>query len=482
MLRMMHNQVQLTLEHSDSIKLLCSRNAALVISFVQRAFKAQHRTSIGLKELLEDLEHTLDTLHETRPELYPNSAQAYLTTWCDEEHRILARRYLERDEPVFELTSSTEKVLTWLDDLNRREFIGTESRFLRIFSLLEEIKVQSSADPEARLAYLEGRKAELQAEIDKIRESGVVTRYNSTQLRERFTEAHEVARQLLADFREVEENFRDIARNVQAQQLGAHTVRGSVIASVLDADAKLKASDQGRSFYAFWHFLISPEKQEELRRLVERVYTLAELSELSRDQQDLKDIEERLLTASSSIVQSNQRLAEQLRRLLDEQNLVENKRVLALIADIKNLAAQREDDGADFITLETRPDIQLVMERPLWEARDTPTFAQKVLNLGGEDLSVIDTDALYRGVYVDKHELLKRIEAALLGRSEIRLARLLEQYPVEQGLAEIIAYLSIASQSEHHQINREVQETVLITHKETATTLKMPQVVFGRSV
>ena len=474
----MHDQIQFDLEHSASIKLLRSPNAALVISFLQRTFKARHRRSVGYQELLEDLEHTLDALNETRPDLYPRSAQAYLTIWCDEEHRFLARRYLESDEPVFELTPSTEKVLGWVSDLNRREFIGTESRFLRIFGLLEEIAVQSSADPGTRLAYLERQKAELQSEIDGIRASGVVTRYNPTQLRERFAEAHEAARLLLADFKEVEENFREIARGVQEKQLEAHASKGAVLANVLDADEALKTSDQGRSFYAFWRFLLSLEKQNELHRLTESVYALPELNELA--QQDLRHLKEHLLAASSAIVRSNQRLAEQLRRLLDEQTLAENKRVLALVADIKRLALRRDVafGEADFLALETRPDVQLVMDRPLWEAGDAPTFTPEVPSLGGEDLSAVNTDALYGGVYIDKTLLSARIEAALRERPHVSLAELLERHPAEQGLAEILAYLSIASQNEQHRIDNETHETVLLTFARTATLLRMPQVVF----
>ncbi len=479
----MHDQVQFNLEHSASIKLLRSDNAALIVSFLQQAFKAQHRTSVGYKELLEALEQTLDTLHETQPELYLNSAKNYLTIWCDDEHRFLARRYLADDEPIFELTPATEKVLNWLDDLNRREFVGTESRFLRIFDLLDEIRVQSSADPETRLSYLKKRKAELQEEIDRIEASGVVSRYNPTQLKERFAEAQQLARQLLADFKEIEENFRGIARSVQAKQLEAHAVKGAVLRSVLDADAELKKSDQGRSFYAFWQFLISPQKQEELRQLVESVHVLPELSELAGHQETLSRIKEHLLTASSSIIQSNQRLAEQLRRLLDEQNIAENKRVLALVADIKKLAVQHEDDGEDFISLETRPNIQLVMERPLWEASDTPSFEPQALSLGGEDVSAVNTDALYRGVYVDKRVLAKRIEAELSKRPEVGLAELLKRYPAEQGLSEIIAYLSIASQHEQHRINDTFYETVTLIGSDGQTIeLVVPQVVFRRTV
>ena len=493
---MNHTEVQFNLENSVSVKLLCSRNAALVISFLHQAFKAQHRTSVPYSTLLEELEVYLEAIHEETPELYTNNAQQYLEKWCGNPS-FLTRRYIGYDEPVFELTPDTERVLNWLNDLQKREFIGAESRFLRIFSLLEEISVQSSADPKTRLAYLEAEKAKLQADIDAIKTSGEVPRYSATQLKERFSEANQLARQLLSDFKQIEDNFREVARRVQAQQLEAHATKGEVLGSVLEAERKLKDSDQGKSFYAFWHFLTSSERQETLRQLVEAAYTLDELSDLSH-QQELRRIKENLLLASRGVIQSNRHLAEQLRRLLDEQALAENRRVLDLIAEIKQLAVRGKDmpEVDDFMTLETRPALHLVMERPLWEASDAPTFAPQPLAVGGDNLASVDTAALYSGMVVDRGRLEAHIESLLAERPHISLAELLRRYPAEQGLSEIVAYLSIAAQGERHYIDETTSQTVVLKgwashgvdgevdsqlNDYGVAALEMPHVVFVRS-
>ncbi len=504
---MNHSQIQFDLEHSFSLKLLRSPNATLIIGFLQSAFKAQHRTSVPYSALLEDLEGYLEVIHEETPKLYTNSAQRYLEIWCDDDHNFLTRRYLGHDEPVFELTSHTERVLGWLNDLQRREFIGAESRFLHIFSLLKEISVQSNTDPETRLAYLEAEKAKLQAEIDAIKTSGEVPRYSTTQLKERFIEANQLARQLLSDFKGIEDKFREIARRVQAQQLEAHATKGKVLGSVLEADAELRESDQGRSFYTFWKFLASPEKQAALRQLVEEAYALSELGNLTQ-QQGLRRIKEDLLLASSGVIGSNRHLAEQLRRLLNEQALAENRRVLDLIAEIKQLAVRGKEvdvpETDDFMALETRPALHLVMERPLWEASDTPTFAPQPLAVGGEDLAAVDTAALYSGLVVDRQRLEAQIESFLEERPHINLAELLGRYPAEQGLSEIITYLSIAAQGEQHYIDETTSQTVVLNgwashgasrefdgrlekqfngqpDETSVAALEMPQVVFVRS-
>ena len=229
---------------------------------------------------------------------YPRTAQAYLKSWCDDEHGYLRTYYRgSSDEQVVELTPDTERTLSWVAELHQRAFIGTESRFLQIFSLLEDIVHNSSEDVEARLALLERQRDALQGEIESIRATGEITRYNTTQLKERFLHACDVARQLLRDFAAVEQNFRAIARSVQEAQLRHDARKGALVGFVLDADDELKASDQGRSFYAFWEFLMSPTKQDELRSLLDAVYRLEDMRDISDSHPLLRQITRHLIDA-----------------------------------------------------------------------------------------------------------------------------------------------------------------------------------------
>jgi hypothetical protein len=134
----------------------------------------------------------LDCLREVHPRL----PKDYLNEWCDDQ--LLRKIFDSSDDPLFTLTSATEKAIAWLEELQKREdFIGTESRFLQIFDLLKEIQDRSTTDVEIRIAQLEKDRDRIQQEIDQIRQSGVVERYSSTQLQERFLLANKVTRQLI---------------------------------------------------------------------------------------------------------------------------------------------------------------------------------------------------------------------------------------------------------------------------------------------
>ena len=45
------------------------------------------------------------------------------------------------DEAQFDLTPATEKAIAWLHALTERPFVGTESRLLTLFALLEQERV-----------------------------------------------------------------------------------------------------------------------------------------------------------------------------------------------------------------------------------------------------------------------------------------------------------------------------------------------------
>jgi hypothetical protein len=480
---MEHDQLQLQFKQASALKLLRSDSAPLVITFLYQQFKHRHRLVIHHQELSEKLDQYLEDLQETNPNLYKGTAQTYLRQWCDEEHRYLRRYYDSDGQEIYELTPDTERVLRWMEELNKSEFVGTESRFLRIFDLLQEVVEKSTEDVGLRLKQLEAEKKRVEDEMAQIQASGRVEQYTTTQIKERFFEANDTARRLLADFREVEENFRLLARAVQEQQLKEGARKGHIVGYVLEADTALKESDQGRSFYTFWQFLMSADKQEQLRQLLEQLYQLPAVPNRPEDQRLLRSLKRSLLDAGAKIVESNRKLGEQLRKLLDEQRLSEARRVLQLVAEIKQLGlqAQAQETAGEFaIELETLPEVNLLMERQLWTPSETARFTQQVVETAAADWSTANTEGLFNQFYVDQTALRRKIEALLETKPAVTLAELTQIYPIEQGLAELLTYFTIATQSETHHINEEIFELVQLPEQDVVREIELPQIIFQR--
>ncbi len=477
-----HDQLLFDLKHIPSVKLLKRDHAPLIISFLHRAFKRAQVVSIPFGELIEQLEVYIEALNDRRPGLYPLQAAAYLKQWSEEDYQIL-RIITRGDAPIVELTAEAERAIGWIEELHQREFVGTESRFRSVFQLLEEIVAKSTEDVEARLQQLEHERDAIQREIDSIRATGQVIPSTTTEIRERFLLASEFARQITRDFAEVDQNFRAIARALQERQLQPGARKGDLVGYMLDADAALRDSDQGRSFYAFWEFLMSPTKQDELAALLYQVYSLPALEDIARSHPLLRRITRSLIEAGEKIVQSNYRLSEQVRRLLDDRALAESRRARELIAEIKQHALRCIDAPPDatFIVIDGAPDVQLSMEKPLWEPRAEVVVHAQPLAIGAIDLADDSLQALYQQFYINEDQLRRRIHTILETRSHCTLGELLDRYPPEKGLSEIIAYLSIAAADPRHTIDATMCEEIsLFTMEGDAPPrmLTVPRIVF----
>ncbi len=484
---MEYSQIKYELKNSATLRVLRSTNADFILSFLYRQFKHGQQISIEQSILESKLSDYIELLHDNlEVESFGRSAKEYLSDWC--ESRILRKTFNNSDNAVFSLTSEAEKAIAWMEELQKRdEFVGTESRFLQIFELLKEIQDRSTTDVETRIAQLEGDLDRIQAEIDKIRQTGVVDRFNPTQIQERFINANKITVQLIADFGQVEQNFRNLTRTVHAAMLEKDSRKGTVLAQVLDANRELIESDQGKSFYAFWHYLISDTKRQELRSMIHNVYELEDLQTLTKDYPLLRRIERNLLDAGEHIVSSNNRLTEKLRQMLDERNLQEHRRITDLLVTVQQLAleiASNPPTDDNFWTVEGKPDVYLVMSRGLHSL--TEQEAQPFLLEDFTDRIDVDLDAqmteLYRQFYVDEDILRARIALALERAVAITLTDLIELYPVTQGVPEIVAYISIAAKSDRHSIDYNTLDSIEIASLEPEKQLKLtlPQLVFRR--
>lgn len=472
---------------SASIKLLQSQNSPLILSFLYDQFKQKQQIAIPHTQLVENLEGYIESIHESYPDQYKQTANSYLKQWCHEDSRFLRRYFAPNsDDPVYELTADTEQTLIWLDSSQKSDFVGTESRFLRIFDLLNEIVTYGTGDVQARLDQLQQQKAEIEAQIEQIKITGNIEQFSDTQIKERFFEANDTARRLLADFQEVEENFQIIVRQVQQQQLVMDARKGEIVEHVLDADGLLKDSDQGRSFYSFWEFLMSTRRQDKLQSLLTAVYNLPEIGRMNQpENSQLRRLKRNLIDAASKIIESNRRLGEQLRKLLSEQNIAETRRIIDLAQDIKQLAIQVADNPPKrtkgFFELDGDPFIMLPIERPLWTPPIQNSYADVILpETVGDELSADDIAALTSQFYIDKTILRRQIATLLETKERVTLAELTAVYPLKQGLAELVTYVLIAEGDgdAEQAIDESIWEEILLD--ENGRMIRVPQVVFSR--
>jgi len=131
---------------------------------------------------------------------------------------------------------------------------------------------------------------------------------------------------------------------------------------------------------------------------------------------------------------------------------------------------------------ETSADIHLPFERPLFTPAFKPNLAATILAASGEE---IDASALFAMRVVDKAALTSHIRQALQTASQVTLRKLVETRPLEHGLAEILAYLEIATISFTVTVDESVEESLTWNASSEDDTLirksaRLPRVIFVR--
>ena len=453
--------------HHPAWRLLCSDHAPLIASFLHRVFIAPNQRLLMQGDLAEALEDELFALRErTGDEAYPKAALAYLNDWAEPEKGWLRKFYQPGvDEPCFYPTPATEKAVTWLSSLTERSFVGTESRLRTLFELLRQMSAGAEADPDVRIEELHRRREEIDAQIEQVR-SGDLPLLDDTALKDRFQQFRQMAQELLADFREVDENFRSLDRRTRERIALWEGSKGTLLEDIMSERDGIEDSDQGRNFHAFWEFLMSSARQEELTGLLKRVLALDAVAEMNPAARTRR-IHYDWLEACEHTQRTVARLSAQLRRFLDDRVWLENRRIMDILHGIetKALELQQSPPRDAFMSIDTpAADVRLPMERRLYRPPVKPLIADVELDAGDED---VDASALFTQVLIDKQRLAQHIRSALQTRSQITLRELCELQPLQHGLAELVGYLELAGErpSEHLELGSEtfratVDETV----------------------
>ena len=221
--------------------------------------------------------------------------------------------------------------------------------------------------------------------------------------------------------------------------------------------------------------------------LLETLYLIpdlaSEVSSADPEPQSLRHLKRNLLEAGSKVVASNRRLMQQLRQVLDEQHAAEAQRVRDLIADISQsamLIAEAFPPEDDFMTIETIPALDMPMERQLWEPASTPRFGDATPQLGEANLAEANLQSLYSQMVVDEGQLARHIDTLLEHHPSVTLAELVETYPIERGLTEVITYLSIAAKGDMHTIDTEIQDTIALQQNTERCDITLPRITFSR--
>ncbi|WP_166820365.1 DUF3375 domain-containing protein [Thalassoroseus pseudoceratinae] len=468
-------------EHSPAVRLLRAQNAPYVVQFLSDQFRSGGRIVIPHSDLLAALRSFQDSI----PKAFGDKAEVYLADWCSNEKRWLRRTLdFDRSEPHYQLTPVTEAVFEFLERTmdTTGNFVGPETRLTHIVETLEELVVGSSPDPTVHIEHLEAERDRIDEQIRYLKTAEQPVEWSDSRIREQFSWAVTVFKELQRDFRVVEERFREIARDVQQRQIQGWGSRSGILEDALSAEDSLRQDEHGASFFAFFRLIQTPDQQERLRSLVGELKRMPSLADAKHEVETLRQIVPVLLAEANQVMQTERRLSASLRRLLDQRSGREHQQLTELLQEIKGLVVELKDEPLeDVFYLEIDESIPLSSptSRMFWTP--PPTF--EVVDLVD---SVLDSQAVQK--QFESFTRMQRIDFAAL-RQTIRqtvkddgpttLAELLVEHPPTGGVLDVLAYLQIAN-DDGHTIDSESSEDVVIQLPEINRPVKItvPEVTF----
>ena len=479
------------LETSPSVQIIRMRNAHWVIPFLFKAFRTESVLSLpeqslinALAEELRNHSEDLEDLEEARIEFGEDEesrARKYLLNWVQ---RRLLQDFPDNDAVTqYQLSAHTEKLFQWLQSLEKRQFVGTESRFRFLFQTLREMVEYTEDDAAKRLEELKNRKAEIDKEIKKIEMGYKPEVYTNAQLRERLEWFTRLSHELLSDFREVEDNFKLIHRHIVEQHTRAEINKGAIVGYAFEAYDSLRKSDQGKSFYAFWDFLVSRAGQEEWRELTDQLLQLLQERKIDGDGEFVQDIKSLLLQQGRNVYESNDRMAEKLSRIITEKEIARHRRLRQQIGQVKELVFRFMDEDAPAcgLQLNTPTPIRMNMERRLNLVEKQNSQVVKQPSNAKEKVEDLQRfGRLLSATNVDKKKLWQKVETVLEQKTTATLAEIIGMTGLDHGVAEVVGYFSfLREKAARVQSMQEITELIPLDEEKTRF-IEVPYLLFSR--
>ena len=481
-----NKQILELLNSSPSVALLRARSSGIIIEFLTGVFGEVAAVSHeNIHSLLAEYLNSRGVDEDEESEIlytdtYEEKAAKYIKKWTD--IGFLTNYRNEDGEIYYELSSHTSKVIDWLAGLKQEEYIGTESKFKSIISQLRELVEYTNEDREKRLQMLEDKKMEIEHQIQQLQMGEDVKVFEEYEIVPRFQQINKLAKELLTDFKDVDDNFKTIIKEIYQKQIDPTLKKGGILQYTFDALDELKSSSQGKSFYAFWEFLLAREMQSELDTLITALFRTLKDKNIDSWDTFLQNMVEYLYESGRKVYQTNDKMADKLSRIIRENEMSRSDASKKVVQEIKNTLIEISKKGQ-------RPDVSLSVDDGM---EISIPFDRKITFDQSENTAydiIPETEMLsieelgefgkvFSNIYVDRKVLVQNIREAMKGKSQVTLSDVVEQFPLKQGLPELFAYFGALGQFPHKYVNEEKCQAVVFDY-ENKKRIRIPEIIIS---
>lgn len=320
--------------------LLASPRAPLILSCLTTLFE-NSRDGIAEEDALQALAEILVAYaaqdeYDIDPDITPQIAGRELRQW------IKRGLITERGQRLY-ATDALALAISFVDGLDNRIMTSTASRLSVVQREIENLDVELNPDAGARKGAIRRKISVLEDELTEV-EAGRVRVLSESETIERIREVYVLATGLRADFRRVEDSWREADRQLRQSILAEGTHRGNVLDRLLDGQAALLETPEGRVFDGFQQQLQQSVALDNMRHQLRSILSHP-IAQKALDRvrlADLRLLHMRLIVESQSVFQARARSEKDVKGFIKTGLAAEHHRVGQLLNEVMAVAQEMD--------------------------------------------------------------------------------------------------------------------------------------------
>lgn len=435
-------------------RLLASPRAPLIAGCLSILFEGA-QDGVAEEDALQALSDMLVSF-ATHDEFSIDSDQVLQQAGRELREWIKRGLVIERGQRIYE-TDALRSAMHFVESLDNRIMTSTASRLSVVQQQIEQLETGMNPDPVSRVASIKRRIRQLEFELADA-EAGNIPVLSEAQAIEAVREVFALAAGLSADFRRVEDSWREADMQLRQKVVTEGTNRGDILDRLLDGQEALLSTSEGQVFDAFLRQLRESTRLEEMNHRLRTILAHpAARKALSRSQMtDLKWLRLKLTQESRTVIAARSRSEQDVRSFIKTGLASEHHRVGILLAEVFKAAqgmnwdkqsVRRQASSLPPLGFNTSnlPVIERLRYRAAPQGDDSALdFSQSDVGLEGVDdefwtaLDGLDQEALIAST-------LDRIRAA---GKPVTFSELLELLPPAHDLETLALWISMAREAE----------------------------------
>ncbi len=432
--------------------LLASRNGPLILASLKTLIDA-HPGGIDFEDGVEQLGQSFAD--------FSNDAEFEI----GEDHSLTARRELrqwikrgllvERTGQLL-ATDALQRAFFFLESLEDQAMTSTASRLATVQQAIEKLSTQLSQSQSTREQSLKTQIESLTDELVAVG-AGNFEVLDGAKAEEGIREVYQLAISLQADFRRVEDSYREADRALRQRIISEKQNRGEIVDELLDGHDALVQTVEGQVFEAFHQQLVKSADLEQMKSRLRSILGNENTEKaLHRKQKiDLRQLVSRLVQESERVIQARARSERDVRCFLKSGLADEQIRVGALLQDVFQAALEvdwqsqqvrRTPSPLPAVAIAT-PNLPLV-ERVLVKQLDQHESDEFDLTLSEANPADMDEEFWQAFHTLDRAELFESTVSKLQGLNRpLTIGELAKALPPTRDLETLVYWLAMARQA-----------------------------------